>query len=299
MKPMTARHAESRKPGARSPLMALAVAVALLTVPSAQERPQRIVSLIPAVTEMLFAMGAGPQVIAVSSFDQYPPQVKNLQRVGALLDPDLERIFGLRPDLVIAYDSQKDLQAQLTRAKVPVYSYRHSTLADVTRTIQDVGSRVGRAAEAGALVKRIDDHLASIRQRVAGRPRPRTLLVFGREAGALRGIYASGGFGFLHDMLEAAGGDDVFADIKRQSVQATTEQIIARRPDVILEIRSGATAGPGIADEIAVWRRLGSVPAVRDGRVHFVVDPRTVVPGPRVAEATELLARVLHPDGFK
>lgn len=279
--------------------MALAIAAATLLVLEAQQRPQRIVALIPAVTEMLFAIGAGPQVIAVSSFDEYPPEVKNLQRVGALLDPDLERIFALRPDLVIAYDSQKDLQAQLTRAKVPIYSYRHSTLADVTRTIQDVGSRVGHAAQADTLVKSIDAHLAAIRQRVQGRPRPRTLLVFGREIGALRGIYASGGFGFLHDMLEAAGGEDVFADIKRQSVQATTEQIIARRPEVILEIRSGATTSGRIADEIAVWRRLGSVPAVRNGRVHFVVDPRTVVPGPRVAEATELLARLLHPAAFE
>ena len=79
-------------------------------------RPQRIISLIPAVTEMLFAVGAGPQVVAVSSFDEYPPEVKNLQRVGALLDPDLERILSLRPDLVVVYGSQEDLTAAARRA---------------------------------------------------------------------------------------------------------------------------------------------------------------------------------------
>ena len=250
---------------------------------------------------MLFAVGAGPQVVAVSSFDEYPPEVKNLQRVGALLDPDLERILSLRPDLVAVYGSQQDLMTQLARAGIPVYSYRHAGLADVNRTIREIGDRVGHAA--GSRGARQEDRRADGRRSASAspaRPRPRTLLVFGREIGALRGIYASGGIGFLHDMLEAAGGEDVFADVKRESVQATTELILARKPDVILEIRSGTgRSGRRLPSEIAVWRALASVPAVRNGRVHFIVDPRTVVPGPRVAEATELLARALHPEAFE
>lgn len=279
----------------------LVALIVLATTPSAQTpaRPQRIISLVPALTEMLFAVGAGPQVVAVSSFDEYPPEVKNLERVGALLDPNLERILSLRPDLVAIYGSQQDLKTQLARASIPVYPYRHAGLADITTTIREIGERVGHAAEARAVIGRIETQLASIRARVGTAPRPRTLLVFGREAGALRGIYASGGTGFLHDMLEAAGGEDVFGDIKRESVQATTELILARKPEVILEIRSSASESGTPASEIAVWRTLASVPAVRNNRVHFIVDPRTVVPGPRVAEATELLARALHPDRFK
>jgi cobalamin transport system substrate-binding protein len=284
----------------RSRTIITAIACLLLSIlTAAQPRPQRIVSLIPALTEMLFAIGAGPQVIAVSSFDEYPPQVKNLQRVGALLDPDLERILSLRPDLVAVYGSQQDLLMQLGRANIPVYSYRHAGLADVNRTIREIGDRVGHAPEAEALVRKIDAQMADIKERVSARPRPRTLLVFGREIGALRGIYASGGIGFLHDMLEVAGGEDVFADVKRESVQATTELILARKPDVILEIRGGPAETGSIAAEVAVWRALPSVPAVRNGRIHFIVDPRTVVPGPRVAEGTELLARAIHPEAFR
>ena len=280
-------------------LISAVVWLMLSTTPAAQRPPQRIISLIPAVTEILFAIGAGPQVIAVSSFDEYPPDVKALQRVGALLDPDLERILSLRPDLVVAYGSQQDLLKQLSHAGIPAYNYRHAGLADVNRTIREIGDRTGRATSAEALVNRIDAHMASIRQRVSGRGRPRTLLVFGREIGALRGIYASGGIGFLHDMLEAAGGEDVLADVRRESVQATTELILARKPDVILEIRPGAGAAASIQAETDVWRTLGSVPAVRAGRIHFIVDPRMVVPGPRVAEAAELLARAIHPGAFK
>src|SRR5688500_14437022 len=95
------------------------VSLAALAALQPSATPTRIISLIPAVTEMLFAIGAGPQVVAVSSFDRYPPEVEKLQRVGALIDPDVERILTLRPDLVAIYNSQTDLRAQLERAKVP------------------------------------------------------------------------------------------------------------------------------------------------------------------------------------
>ena len=277
---------------------AMLAAVCWSVTGSAQPRPARIVSLIPAVTEILFAIGAGPQVVAVSSFDEYPPDVKRLQRVGALLDPDLEKILSLRPDLAAVYATQEDLQQQLARARIPLYVYRHAGMADVTRTIAELGDRTGHGPEAAALVSRIQEQLRSISQKVAGRPHPRTLLVFSREAGALRGIYASGGIGFLHDMLEAAGGENVFADVKRESVQATTELILARRPDVILEIRGGHLDPDNARAEAAAWQSVPAVPAVRGHRVHVIVDDRTVVPGPRIAEGVALLARALHPDAF-
>jgi len=286
---------------ARVLLALMAVIATLSATPRAAQaqRPSRIISLIPAVTEMLFAIGAGPQLVAVSSFDEYPHEVKTLERVGALLDPNLERILALKPDLVIVYGSQEDLIAQLTRAGIPIFSYRHAGLAGVTVTITQVGDRVGRSGEAATLVRQIDERMADIKRRIAGRPRPRTLLVFGREQGSLRGLYASGGRGFLHDMLEVAGGDNIFADILRESVQATSELILARQPDVILEVRAGPLDQTAIAKDVAVWNALSSVPAVRTHRIQFVVDPRVVIPGPRVAEGTELLARALHPDAFK
>jgi iron complex transport system substrate-binding protein len=267
-----------------------------LVVASAQESayPRRIISLVPAVTEMLFAIGAGTQVVGVSSFERYPPEATKLPAVGALIDPDLERIISLRPDLVVAYGSQAELQAQLRRASIPVLVYSHAGLADVTATLRALGDRVGRAAEADRLAAEIERRIAAVRARTAQGPRPRTLIVFGREPLSLRGIYASGGVGFVHDLVEAAGGDNVFADVQRQAVQATTEQILARKPEVILELRADPMPSDLLARERRVWNTLPSVPAVRGGRVHIVVDPRPVVPGPRVAEAVELIAGIIR-----
>jgi iron complex transport system substrate-binding protein len=179
-----------------------------------------------------------------------------------------------------------------------MFVYKHAGLADITETIRQLGERIGRSKEAAASIRQIDERMADIRKRVAGRPRPRTLLVFGRDALALRGIYASGGVGFLHDMLEVAGGDNVFADVRQQSVQATSELILVRRPEVILEIRIGDMQADQRKNELGVWQSLPAVPAVRDGRIELLTDQRTVVPGPRVAEGTELFARALHPQAF-
>jgi ABC-type Fe3+-hydroxamate transport system substrate-binding protein len=263
--------------------------------------PSRIISLVPAVTEMLYEIGAGPRVVAVSSYDTYPPQVKRLPSVGALLDPNVERIFSLKPDLVIVYGSQADLKQQLARAGIGVFDYRHAGLPDVTATIRALGERTGDSAKAGELARRIERGLDEIRQKLEGRQRPRTLLVFGRERLALRGIYASGGVGFLDDMLKIAGGTNVFADVKMQAVQASTEQLLAHRPEVVLEIRAKNSAFPtgDLQSELNVWKVLGSIPAVRDNRVLFLFDDRIVIPGPRVVEGTRAMAEAIHPGAFK
>ena len=185
---------------------------------------------------MLFAMGAGPRVIGVSNYDTYPPEALTRTKVGGLIDPDVERIISLKPDLVVVYGTQDDLRTQLERAKIPMFLYQHAGLPDITATIRQLGARIGSEKEGNALADGIEAEIAGVKTRVAGRPRPRTMLVFGRDAETLRGIYASGGIGFLHDMIEAAGGANVFADVTRQSIQTTSELAIARAPEVIIEI---------------------------------------------------------------
>jgi iron complex transport system substrate-binding protein len=122
----------------------------------------------------------------------------------------------------------------------------------------------------------------------------KTLIVFGRDPGALRNLYASGGIGFLHDMVEAAGGADVFGDVKRESVQATTEQLIARAPEIIIELRADDEAAP----DVEAWNVVPSIPAVRNHRVVVLAGSEMVTAGPRVAKATERIARALHPEVY-
>jgi len=258
--------------------------------------PARIVSLIPATTEILFAMGAGNRLVGAGNYDRFPPEVDKLPRVGGLLDPDTERILALRPDLVILYATQSDLRARLDRASVPYYSYEHRAMPDIMQTIRAIGARIGAAESAERVAAGMEQSLADIRRAVAGRPRLKTMLIFGREPGTLRGVLASGGYGFLSDLLDVAGSENAFADIKQQSVQASTEMLLARRPDAIVELRYGDDRrAVNIDQELSVWKTLPSIPAVRNHRLHLLVGDEFVVPGPRIVNAARRLAEALHP----
>jgi len=277
--------------------LAVLVAVGGLIAPvGAQQPPRRIVSLAPSVTEMLFAMGAGSRVVAVSSFDHFPAEVDRLPRVGALIDPDFEKILSMRPDLVITYGSQNDLAAKLATANVPTFRYRHGSLGDVTATLRELGRRLDMASKAGSVAAGIERDLDRIRTRVGSEARPKTLLVIGREPGSLRAIDVSGGYGFLHDLLELAGGANIFGDVKRESLLVSTEAILARAPDVILELHYADAPSRALVDrERATWSLLPALPAVKHGRIELLFGDELVLPGPRVVLTAAAFARALHP----
>ena len=285
-------------------LSALAIGVALLCLPSSVGRsdvqarslaPSRIVSVIPAVTEMLFAIGAGPQVVGVGSYDHFPAEVEKLPKVGALLDPDFEKILSLKPDLVVVYGTQADFIARLTKASIPMFRYEHAGLADITTTIRKLGDAVGQTKNAEGLASGMERDLEAIRARVSALPKVKTLLIFGREAGSLRGIYASGGVGFLHDLLLLVGGTDVFGDVKQQSVVISSEQVLARAPEAIIELYEQSATDARLATEKAVWKQLPSVPAVRNNRLYLLRGDFLTSPGPRIVQAARAIADALHP----
>jgi cobalamin transport system substrate-binding protein len=262
--------------------------------------PQRIISLIPATTEMLFAMGAGNRLVGVGNYDRFPPEVSRLPKVGGLLDPDVERVISLKPDLVIVYATQADLKRQLERAKIPMFDYAHRGLPDILETMRALGERIGMKAGADAAAAKVQQQLDNTRVRVGRLPRPKTLLVFGREQGTIRRVNASGGLGFLHDVLELAGGSDVLGDLRQQSVDMSTEMILTRAPEAIIELHYGDPLPPDrLEAERRMWNALASVPAVKAGRVHLLVGDEFVVPGPRIAVAADRFARTLHPEAFR
>jgi iron complex transport system substrate-binding protein len=254
----------------------------------------RVVSLVPAVTEMLFAVGAGPQVVGVSSFDKTPAEVATRPRVGALLDPDVERILSLKPDLVVTYGSQEALHEQLARAGIAAFTYRHGGIGDTLATLEEIGTRTGHGDAGREAAQLLRARLTAVRMRVDGRPRPRVLLIFGREPGSIRNVWASGGKGFLHELLDVAGADNVFADVDRENVQATSELLLARAPEVIVELQTERRA----PESPSPWLALPGIPAVKSGGIVTLQGDQFVVPGPRLGAAAEALARALHPDAW-
>ena len=249
---------------------------------------------------MLFAIGAGDQVVGVSSFAGYPDEVNSRPRVGALLDPNIERILSLSPDLVVMHESQTDAIEQMRRGNIEVFLYRHGSIADITDMLRQLGRRTGRTAKAMGIATQIEVTLQSIQPRVSNYQKPKILLVLGREPDTVRNVYASGGIGFLNDMIIAAGGINVFAHVESEAARPNAEGILAAAPDVIIEIRAeGLLPDKTTPGNPSVWDALPAIPAVQKDRVYFLSGSDLVVPGPRVAKATERFARTLHPMAFK
>jgi iron complex transport system substrate-binding protein len=273
--------------------LALAQGVGLTAAP----QPARVVSLIPAVTEMLFAMGAGSDVIGVSSFDRFPPEVSSRQKVGGLLDPDTEWILTLRPTLVVIYDTQVDLRDRLAAAGIPTWPYRHGSVASIYDTIRGLGTALGRTADADALTRRMQQQVTDLKGALREQAAVPTLFVIGRDVGALQHLDVAGGDGFLNEIVELAGGVNVFRDVARPAFDASAEQVLTRRPEAILELWVNRPLDAVTRQrEIAVWDVLPALPAVRNHQIFEVNDERLAIPGPRLPDGIRLFASLLHPN---
>ncbi len=254
-------------------------------------RPSRIVSLAPSVTEVLFALGAGDRVVGVTDFCEHPREAAGRPSIGGLINPDLERIVSLRPDLAVASMSgnYRDDIERIERLGVTVFTIRTFRLKEVLDTIDTVGGLVDRRDEASRLSTSLRQRIASVRAGAEGRRRPRTLFVVEPDP-----LIAPGGDTFLGEALEVAGADLVTAGAASSWAQFDLEEILRMRPEVILTPQ----AHRNWAESLPRLERWRLVPAVAAGRIHVVSDA-IQHPGPRLVDGIEEVARLLGraPDG--
>jgi iron complex transport system substrate-binding protein len=277
-------------------LVALATCVAL----AAPRQPvARIVSTLPSGTEMLFALGLGDRVVGVSAFCRYPPQVRSLPSVGSVLHPDFERILTLRPDLVVIPDRIPELADRLAAAQVPFVAIAMTTLSDVSSSMRRIGAAAGVEPHARAVVAGIEARLQQVRLRAVARPRPRVLLILGRDPGALTGIVAAGAGSYLDDLVTLAGGDNVVSRVSSLPYpKVSLESILGLDPEVIIDtVDMSAIDWNREQRNIEgqkLWQRFSTLSAVRAGRVHAAESDALVTPGPRVVDVADWLAGLIQ-----
>ena len=257
--------------------------------PASSGPPQRIISVVPNVTETLFALGLGSKVIAVGDYDEFPPEVKTKPRVGGLINPNIEKIIELHPDLVITYGSQEVLRQRLDSVGIRMFTFVHGNVDQTLRYMLDLGRVVGAEERAQNLVESIRKTFDEVRAHAPAR-RPKVLLVHDRGVGALGSFYSVGSRAFQHDLIEIAGGQNLFADVDRETIQPTLEEVISRKPDIIIE-----TLPPPLTDSEAAqrkkdWERIG---LTRD-RVYVEAQTYLLVPGPRLALAAQRISEIIR-----
>jgi iron complex transport system substrate-binding protein len=265
--------------------------------------PQRIVSTSPSITEMLYALGLGDRVVGVTTYCHYPPEAAKKTKVGNYLAPNFEVIVGLRPDLVVAETTGVRRAERFSSLKLNVVEIDDATLAGIYDSIRKIGKAAAVPDRAEALCARMRSSLDNIRERTARLPKRRIVFIVGRTPGRMEDLIAAGRGTHLNELIEIAGGANVFRDSLAAYAKIGLEELIARNPEVVVDMgEMSQTVGVTEADKRAVtalWSRYPTISAVRERRVFAVASDIFVVPGPRVVDAAREFARMLHPEaGF-
>jgi iron complex transport system substrate-binding protein len=261
--------------------------------------PERIVSTAPSITELLYALGLGNRVVGVTRFCRYPPEAQLKPKIGDYTSPNLEAIAALRPDLVIIQTNPVHLADRLAKLKLHVLEVDQENIAAIYKSIHDVGAATGTEHAATQLSDSILDGLGKIRNRVASLPRVRMMFVIGRSPNRLDGLVVAGRASYLNEVIEIAGGENVFRDAVAGYPEVSLEEVMARNPEVIVDMGDMSDT-VGVTEEhkrnvIALWNRIPNLAAVKQHRVFAVASDIFVVPGPRVIEAAKAFAEMLHP----
>jgi iron complex transport system substrate-binding protein len=279
------------------------VAGVLLALPvalSAQNPPKRLVSSAPSITEILFALGLGQQVVGVSEYCRYPDAARTKPRIGSYLGPNPEVILAMRPDVVFVEEVNARAMAALPAVGFRKVTLKHRNIADIYTSIETIAREAGAPASGAKLRESLQRELAAIEARTAKLPKRRVLFLVGRTPGTLQGMIAVGSGTYIDELIRIAGGVNALADAGPAYPNVSLETVLGRNPEVIIDRgdmaqeKSQSTAHE--AEVRKLWRSLNTVEAVKHNRVHAVSDDFWVVPGPRMVEAARALARFIHPE---
>jgi iron complex transport system substrate-binding protein len=255
-----------------------------VTVP---DHPHRVICLVPSVTDAVFALGSGDDVVAVSDYTTYPPEALKKPSIGSLVKPSIETILSFHPDLVLgtSIPGAAETATQLESVGIPVYLVDPRGLAGILRSVESLGEALNRTPQADALNASLTRRVAAVKARTAGKPAPRVLVPVWYDP-----IITIGRHAFITEIIEAAGAKSVTDDLIPDWPQISMEAVIARAPGALLLIRGGKVTIATLQNRPG-W---SSLTAVQKGRVYYV-DNGIQVPSPVAIDALEELAKEFHP----
>lgn len=258
--------------------------------------PQRIVSLAPSNTEILFALGLEDRIVGVTTYCDYPPEASEKAKIGGFSTPDIEKILSLNPDLVVAANIHREaVVPELKRRGLRVILVSPRTVEEVLGAIAQIGEATGQKDEAIQLASEIRGRIQKVTDRLAFLPperRPTVLYITWHDP-----LWTLGSNTLTGELIALAGGVNLFADASGD-FQTDLEAVLARNPQVILASTGHGSAGDSPFSWALAESKLEGTDARRDGRVYEVDANVMTRPGPRIAEGVETLARLLHPEEF-
>jgi iron complex transport system substrate-binding protein len=259
------------------------------------EAPKRIISLSPNITQIIYALGAWENVVGVTIYSDYPPEAKDMAKVGGWVNPNMEAILALKPDLVVLMKDQDTIFGRkldtLGLKKFVIDS--NESVSDILGSISALGEVLGREREAGVLVKDLRTSLDRITEATKDAEKKSVLIVVGRNPGTLEDIYVIGRDNYMNELLNMAGGENVIEN-KRLSIKLTKEAILTLDPDVIIEINHDQSQRE--SQILETWDELNLAKAVRDNQVYILPSTVLLHPSQRIVEGASVLTQILHPE---
>lgn len=254
---------------------------------SVPDHAHRIICLVPSITDAVFALGAGIDVVAVSDFVKYPEEATKKPSVGLISNPSIEMILSLHPDLLLGmpHQNQQSSLSQLARLGIPIYLVDPHGVSGILKSITSLGEATGREPQAASLVAQLQQRIDRVRDEVKGKPVISVFMPVSYDP-----VITIGKGAFITDLIEIAGGHSITSDLNQEWAHISMEAVIARAPEALLMMRGGKIT-PKMLNTRPGW---DSLPAVRNGRVYFV-DKRMSFPSPVAIDALEDLARQFHP----
>ncbi len=259
-------------------------------------QPRYFISLAPSITEILFAMDMGDHLLGVTQFCRYPPEATELPRIGGIRAPNYEHILALNPDIVMGTTlSAPVIYNRFDEIGVLSIAFKHSSYEQVLDDIANIGKLLGVPDKALRLHSELTDSINAVQEAVADLPTPRTVLLYG-----LDGLYSAGKGSWAGDLLTACNAMNLAEEADSDWPQLNLESVAASDPEVIIvgidpEEEAAMEAEVARLKEDPVWRLMS---AVKNNRIHFIDKDLLAIPGPRMAEAMDALARAIHPEAF-
>ena len=254
----------------------------------------RIVSAAPSITEILFALGAGDQVVGDTAYCNYPEAAKRKPKIGGYATPNIELILALNPDLVFVNDSRRNVVEALRQTRrIEVISLHPDSVYGIYQSIQTIAAKLGMQERGKRLIQSIDNEIHQTTDSSNRTPKPKVLFVVGRTPGTVAGLVVVGQGSYLSEVIDLAGGINVAADAGVQYPRFSFEEVIHRDPDIILDMGHDHIVTESEKRAVkGLWQRYSFLRAVRYDAVFPISGEYFVTPGPRVGQAVRELRKI-------
>ncbi len=272
---------------------------------STAQKPQRVISLAPSITEIVYALGRGKQVVGVTSYCDFPAEARAVAKVGGFSDPNIEAVVSLRPTVVFGLPGHQALADGLDSFGIKAVLTKQESFADIFASIRTIGESLDSKDAAEKLTSQMSAGMAAVREQRRGEHRPTVLVTVGGHLkhASLDSIYAAGSSTLYHELIEFSGGRNVLESRIRYG-KLSAEALLTLNPDVIIDLipfadGAGEEQSAKIRKEtIELWNTLPRLKAVQQKRLYLLDDEFVVNPGPRTVKTLKLFAEAINPSVY-